>query len=129
MTSTTKFFLGKNKVMIRALGRHPEDEVADNTAQLSRFLSGQVCLAFSNLEPKAFNAKLKEFEVEDFAQSGGQADYTVFLEKGTDALKDFGHAMETQFRTLGLPTKLNFQKIELLSDVYVCRDQAVLSVE
>ena len=37
--------------------------------------------------------------------------------------------METHFRTLGLPTKLNFQKIELLSDVYVCRDKATLSVE
>ena len=37
--------------------------------------------------------------------------------------------METHFRTLGLPTKLNFQKIELLSDVYVCRQDAKLSVE
>ena len=67
MNKTTKFFLGKNKVMIRALGRHPEDEVDDNTAQLSRFLSGQVCIAFSHLDPKAFQAKLKEFEIEDFA--------------------------------------------------------------
>ena len=40
MAGNTKFFLGKNKVMIKALGRHPEDEVEDNTAQLSRFLSG-----------------------------------------------------------------------------------------
>ena len=31
MHDTTKFFLGKNKVMQRALGRHPEDEVEDNT--------------------------------------------------------------------------------------------------
>ena len=46
----TKFFLGKNKVMQRALGRSPEDEVADNTHRLSRFLSGQVALCFSNLD-------------------------------------------------------------------------------
>ena len=32
MTDTTKFFLGKNKVMVKALGRSPEDEVEDNTA-------------------------------------------------------------------------------------------------
>ena len=32
MHDTTKFFLGKNKVMTRALGKHPEDEVEDNTA-------------------------------------------------------------------------------------------------
>ena len=49
---TSKLFLGKNKVMQRALGRHPEDEVADNTHQLSRYLTGQVCLCFSNLNLK-----------------------------------------------------------------------------
>jgi len=31
MHETTKMFLGKNKVMIKALGRSPEDEIADNT--------------------------------------------------------------------------------------------------
>ena len=108
MHDTTKFFLGKNKVMVRALGKSPEDEVDDNTHQLSRFLSGQVCLAFSNLDRKAFEAKIKEFETEDYAQAGSIAPYTVFLEKGTDALEGFGHAMETQFRELGLPTKLSF---------------------
>ena len=40
MNNTSKFFLGKNKVMIKALGRNPEDEVGDNTARLSRFLTG-----------------------------------------------------------------------------------------
>jgi hypothetical protein len=40
MHKTSKFFLGKNKVMIKALGKHPEDEVEDNTAQLSRYLNG-----------------------------------------------------------------------------------------
>ena len=51
------------------------------------------------------------------------------MEKGTDALKDYGHAMETQFRTLGLPTKLNMGKIELEADVYVCKIGTILSVE
>ena len=129
MHNTTKFFLGKNKVMIRALGKHPEDEVEDNTHQLSRFLTGQVCLAFSSLDPTKFLEEMKKYEVEDFAQSGAKAEYTVFLEKGKAALDSYGHALETQFRTLGLPTKLNFQKIELLSDVFVCRDQSILSVE
>ena len=58
MTSNTKFFLGKNKVMIKALGKSPEDEIADNTARLSRFLSGQVCVAFSNHDPAAFEQAL-----------------------------------------------------------------------
>ena len=37
--------------------------------------------------------------------------------------------MEPLFRQLGLPTKLNMQKIELESDVFVCKDQQVLTVE
>ena len=32
MHESTKFFLGKNKVMIKALGTTPETEVQDNTA-------------------------------------------------------------------------------------------------
>lgn len=44
-------------------------------------------------------------------------------------MKDHAHSMETQFRKLGLPTKLNFQKIELEQDVYVCKIGTVLSVE
>ena len=94
--------------MQRALGRHPEDEAADNTHQLSRYLSGQVCLCFSNMNMKELETKFKEYEEEDFAQAGAPATYTVFLQKGTEALEGFGHGMETQFRTLGLPTKLNF---------------------
>ena len=123
MHATTKFFLGKNKVMIRALGKSPEDEVDDNSHHLSRFLTGQVCLCFSNLDPKKLMETMKQYQVEDFAQAGAKAEWTVFLEKGTDALEGYGHALEPHLRQLGLPTKLNFQKIELLSDVYVCRDQ------
>ena len=37
--------------------------------------------------------------------------------------------MEPQLRQLGLPSKLNFQKIELLSDVFVCKEGKELSVE
>lgn len=129
MHDTTKFFLGKNKVMIKALGKHPEDEFEDNTAQLSRYLTGQVCIAFSSLGMKEFEKKITEFEVEDYAQAGQKATYSVFLQKGQDALKDHSHSMETQFRKLGLPTKLNFQKIELEQDVYVCKIGTVLSVE
>jgi len=57
------------------------------------------------------------------------ATYTIHLAKGVKALDGFGHAMEPHLRTLGLPTKLNFQKIELLADVFVCREGQILNVE
>ena len=72
--------------MIKALGRSPEDEIGDNTARLTRFLSGQVCVAFSNLGPKDFEKALSEHEVDDFAQAGAIATQDIFLQKGTDSL-------------------------------------------
>ena len=47
MNENTRFFLGKNKVMIKGLGRTPEDECADNSSRLSKYLIGQVCLTYS----------------------------------------------------------------------------------
>ena len=44
-------------------GVYSEDEIADNTARLSRFLTGQVCLAFSNLDPKKFDEAMQAYEV------------------------------------------------------------------
>ena len=86
-------------------------------------------MAFSSLTMKELQDKFKEYEVEDYAQAGAKASYTVFLEKGKSALEAYSHSMETQFRTLGLPTNLNMGKIELESDVYVCKTGTTLSVE
>ena len=86
-------------------------------------------MTYSQLAPKQLEAAFKEHVIEDFAQAGHIAPHEVFLAKGTKALENFGHSMETEFRKLGLPTKLNFQKIELLQDVYICRAGSKLNVE
>ena len=67
--------------------------------------------------------------MDDFATAGAEADYTVFLEKGITALDGYSHSLEPYLKTLGLPIKLNFQKLELISDVYVCREGQTLNVE
>ena len=129
MRDHSKFFLGKNKVMQVALGKTPEDEPADNSHLLSKYLHGQVCLLLSNKSPKELEAIFKDEAVEDYAQAGAKATYTVFLQKGTDSLDGYSHAIEPYLQKLGLPTRLNFQKIELMSDVYVCREGQALNVE
>ena len=127
----TKFFLGKNKVVQVALGKSPETEIADNSHLLSNYMRGQVCLALSNKTKDQLEKAFKEEaeSVEDFATAGTNATYTVHLKKGTEELESCGHAMEPYLRQLGLPTKLNFQKIELLNDVYVCREGQPINVE
>lgn len=129
MREDSKFFLGKNKVMGVGLGRNPEEEHGDNSHILNKYLHGQVCMLFSNLKKEAILDCFKEKEVEDFATAGTAATYTVHLAKGTESLEGFGHSIEPHLRTLGLPTKLNFQKIELLADVFVCREGQILNVE
>ena len=127
----SKFFLGKNKVIQVALGKRPEDEPADNTHLLSRYMRGNVCLLLTNKGKEAIEKRFSEIAEthEDFATASAKAAYTVFLPKGTEALDGYTHSLYPQFKDLGLPVKLNYQKIELLSDVYVCREGQTLNVE
>ena len=94
----SKFFLGKNKVMSVACGRSPEEEHADNSHLLTKYLHGQVCLMLSNLDTKGVEECFKKAEVEDYAIAGMPATYTIHLAKGVKALDGFGHAMEPHLR-------------------------------
>ena len=129
MRSDSKFFLGKNKVIQVALGRTPEDEHANNTSQISKYLRGHVCLLLTNKTQEEVEKHFKEKETDDFATAGVEAPYTVFLEKGVESLGGYAHSLEPYLKQLGLPIKLNFQKLELLADVYVCREGQILNVE
>ena len=103
----SKFYIGKNKVVQVALGRSPEEESADNSHQLSKYMRGQVCLLFTNKSDMELQSYIETLDEPDFAKAGTKATYTVFLQKGVEALADKGHGMETYLRQLGLPTKLN----------------------
>ena len=93
-------------------------------------MRGQVALMLTNKGKEEMEKHLADHEtVDDFATAGTKATYTVFLPKGKEALEGFTYSMEGQFKDLGLPVKLDLQKIELLSDVYVCREGQVLNVE
>ena len=129
MRTDSKFFIGKNKVIQVALGRTSEDEFAYNTHLLSKYMSGHVCLLATNKTHEKIVENLKEQEIEDFATAGVEATYDVFLAKGTETLSGYPHSLEPYLKQLGLPIKLNFQKLELLADVYVCKEGQVLNVE
>jgi hypothetical protein len=88
-----------------------------------------VALLFTNNSETEVNALLEKYQEPDFAKGGAKATFTVFLQKGKEALTDYGHGLETYFRALGLPTRLNMQKIDLLADTYVCRQDEELTVE
>uniref|UniRef100_A0A3B4AH13 Ribosome assembly factor mrt4 n=1 Tax=Periophthalmus magnuspinnatus TaxID=409849 RepID=A0A3B4AH13_9GOBI len=107
----SRFFFGKNKVMMVALGKRDTDEYKDNLHKVSS--SKQ--LYFSH------------FKETDFARAGNQAQMDVTLDEGP--LEQFNHSMEPQLRQLGLPTALKKGVVTLLKDHEVCKEGDVLTPE
>jgi mRNA turnover protein 4 len=50
--NTSKFMIGKNKVLQMGLGKTEEDELKTNSFKLSRHLNGNCGLMFSNENPE-----------------------------------------------------------------------------
>lgn len=92
-------------------------------------MSGQVFLLCTNEDAKKVEAFFDTFAEDDFALAGTIANKTVFLSKGVEAFANFTHSIEPYLRQLGLPTRLNNQKIELLADTYVCKEGKPINVE
>ena len=124
---TSKFFLGKNKVIQFALGRTPEDEFKDNLCALSKHIKEECCLLCTDDEEA--EEYFKNYSSKDFARAGAVASKTIVLQKGTEAFENYSFAMEPQLRQLGLPTKLVRQKITLLKDMTIAEEGKRLSSE
>jgi len=124
---TSKFIMGKNKVLQLALGRNSENEIAENIHKVSERLLGQCGLLLTSKSEDEVVAWFEDFREPDFARSGFVATETVVLKEND--LEDFSHTMEPQFRRLGLPTKLVNGKIKLLSDFTVCNEGDTLTPE
>lgn len=54
----SRFFFGKNKVIALALGKTPENEVAEGLSNLSAALKGQCGLLFTNRSKKQVETRL-----------------------------------------------------------------------
>ncbi|XP_003745888.1 mRNA turnover protein 4 homolog [Galendromus occidentalis] len=124
---TSKFIMGKNKVLQLALGRNAENEIADNIHKVSERLLGQCGLLLTSQPEEEVLAWFEDFREADFARAGFVATETVVLKEND--LDDFPHSMEPQFRRLGLPTRLVRGKIQLTNEFTVCNEGDVLTPE
>ncbi|TRY91806.1 hypothetical protein DNTS_012063 [Danionella cerebrum] len=123
----SRFFFGKNKVMMIALGKGPTDEYKDNLHKVSRFLTGEVGVLFTNKTKEEVQGYFTEFKELDFARAGNTASMAVTLDEGP--LEQFTHSMEPQLRQLGLPTTLKKGVVTLLKDFEVCKEGDTLTPE
>eukprot|EP00903_Cladosiphon_okamuranus_P012532 g11735.t1 len=96
----SRFFMGKNKVMILALGKSEQDEYQDNLRQVSKRLKGQVGLLFTSRPQEEVTAYFQNLAVADHAPPGFVHTETIPLPTGS--LGNWPVSMMEQFRKLGL---------------------------
>eukprot|EP00008_Paramoeba_atlantica_P006246 CAMPEP_0201491358 /NCGR_PEP_ID=MMETSP0151_2-20130828/29521_1 /ASSEMBLY_ACC=CAM_ASM_000257 /TAXON_ID=200890 /ORGANISM="Paramoeba atlantica, Strain 621/1 / CCAP 1560/9" /LENGTH=222 /DNA_ID=CAMNT_0047877673 /DNA_START=33 /DNA_END=701 /DNA_ORIENTATION=+ len=126
--SHSRFFLGKNKVMQRALGLNEEQAHLPSSHLVSSYLHGpDKGLFFTNEPEEEVKKFFSEFSVPDFARSGFKASRTVTLDMGK--LTQFSHSMEPRLRQLGMPVCLKNGIIELRNNFVVCQEGKRLTPE
>nr|ACI66337.1 mRNA turnover protein 4 homolog [Salmo salar] len=123
----SRFFFGKNKVMMIAIGKGPTSEYKDNLYKVSRFLRGEVGVLFTNKTKEEVQEYFSQFKEMNFARAGNKAGMAITLDEGP--LEQFPHSMEPQLRQLGLPTALKKGVVTLLKDHDVCKGGDTLTPE
>ncbi|EYU18540.1 hypothetical protein ABFS83_02G065500 [Erythranthe nasuta] len=127
LKSSSRFFLGSNKVMQVALGKTAADEIKSGLHKISKVLHGDSGLCFTSLPKEEVIRLFGEYEDYDFARTGSTAAETVELKEGP--LDQFTHEMEPFLRKQGMPVRLNKGVVELVSDYTVCEEGKHLSPE
>jgi len=123
----SKFFIGKNRVIAKAMGKTEEEEYGENLHKLCNLLRGECGILFTNEKTEDVLEYFQNLAQSDFARTGGICTETVILPEGP--LPEFSHAIEPQLRQLGLPTQLKKGVVTILKEHTVCKEGDVLSSE
>lgn len=123
----SRFVFGKNRIMQIALGRSQAEETEKDLHKLSKRLTGQVGLLFTEKTKKDVLDWAEKYWAVEYARSGFVATETVILKEGP--LEEFSHSMEPHLRSLGMPTLLKKGVVTLYSDYIVCEEGKTLSPE
>nr|ALS04822.1 mRNA turnover 4-like protein [Pseudodiaptomus poplesia] len=123
----SKFFIGRNRVIAKALGKTEAEEYNENLHKISLLLRGECGLLFTNEKTQDVLEYFQNLAEPDFARTGGKCTETVVLPEGP--LPDFSHAIEPQLRQIGLPTTLKKGVVTLIKEHTVCREGDILTSE
>lgn len=121
---TSRFFFGSNKVMAKALGNAPEEEIRSGIHQVSESLVGDVGLFFTNEDIDQVKQQIHAISEQDYARAGTVATYRVVVSEGEVkrgySQEVFPNNMEPQLRELGMPTRLKQGKITINEEYVIC---------
>jgi len=123
----SRFFIGKNRVIAKALGNTEEEEYNENLHKVGLLLRGECGILFTNEKTADVLEYFQNLAESDYARTGGKCVETVVLPEGP--LPDFSHAIEPQLRQLGLPTTLKKGVVTLLQEHTVCKEGDILTSE
>ncbi|XP_063231154.1 mRNA turnover protein 4 homolog [Bacillus rossius redtenbacheri] len=123
----SKFVIGKNRLLLIALGKNKESEASKNLHKLSKRIVGQCGLLFTNEAEGVVMKWFADYSRLDFARPGTEAKETVSLPEGP--LEQFPHSIEPYLRQLGMPTSLNNGVVTLTKEYTVCQQGKILKPE
>ena len=123
---TSRFYMGKNKVVQLALGRSEAEEYKENLHLVSAAVRGNCGIFFSNSAPEEVTKYFESYSEPNLARPGFKATKEFVL----PAWPIFHPvSMEPMLRKLGLPTRVTDSQVVLAKDAIVCKKDEVLSPE
>lgn len=130
----SKIFFGKLRVIAKALGETPEEEIRPGVGKIAQRLRGNVGLLMTDSPPAEVLDWCSDYRRLDYARMGNRATETVTLPAGpvycrTDPPETLPHSIEPQLRSLGMPTQLKMGVPTLLEEFSVCKKGEKLTAE
>ena len=111
------------------MGRTKETEYKENLHEITKRLSGQVVLMFTN-DPQAEVEKwFANFSEKEYARPGNIAPETFTIPEGPLDENTYPASMEPNLRQLGIPTSLVKGIVHLTQDYTVCKKGDTLTPE
>ncbi|ORZ16869.1 ribosomal protein L10-domain-containing protein [Absidia repens] len=129
LKASSRFFMGRNRVMAKALGTTAEEEYKEGLSSIAKQLHSEVGLLFTNKSPEAIQQYFNNYTQPDYARSGNIANETVIIPEGPvkRGVDPMPHNMEPLVRSLGMPTSLKNGIVTLHFPYTICRDGETLS--
>jgi len=115
--ATGDFFIGKNRVMARAIGSDEASEYKTNLHKLSNLLHGERVLFITSDDKDDILDYFRTQKTLDFARGGFVPIETIERHPGPIQLS---HSLEPLLRSLGMPTRLKNGVIHLESEYVLC---------
>ena len=129
LRDSSRFVLGSNALLRKALGKDAAEEARPGLAALAARLVGHRGLLFTRLPRAEAQAAVAAFGALEYARAGSRAGADFVLPSGPllQGGAPVAHTLEPSLRAHGLPTRLNKGVVELAGDDYVvCRAGDVL---